>query len=188
MSSRKEEIRTQAAALFRKKGYSSTSMRDIAEAVGIKAASIYNHIQSKQDLLEDLLLSMAHLFTQGMADIQTTSLSPEEKLEKIIALHVRLSIEHTDAISLITSEWVHLKEPAYTVYRRLRDSYETDFKEVIEQGKKEGIFRRLDTDVILFSTLSTLRWLYSWYSKNSSYNSKNLEEQLCQILINGIKE
>ena len=57
MQSRKEEIRSCAARLFRKKGYKATSVRDIAQAVGVKPASLYNHINSK----EELLLSLIHI-------------------------------------------------------------------------------------------------------------------------------
>ena len=45
---RKEEIVRTAEMLFKQKGYSAVTMRDIAQAMGIKAASLYNHIQSKQ--------------------------------------------------------------------------------------------------------------------------------------------
>ncbi|MFT4973632.1 MAG: AcrR family transcriptional regulator, partial [Saprospiraceae bacterium] len=65
MKSRKEEIKSAAARLFRKKGYSATSMRDIATAVGIKAASIYNHFKGKQELLQMLLMNIAYLFEKG---------------------------------------------------------------------------------------------------------------------------
>jgi len=162
-------------------------MRDIAEEVGIKAASIYNHIQSKQDLLSDLLIRMGHLFTKSMQDINGSSLDAESKLEQLIALHVRLTVEHTDAIGLIAGEWVHLEEPARQSYLDLRDSYEDDFKAIIEAGKREGLFKKVDTDIALFSILSTLRWLYSWYSKNKDFNQTDLERQIKDCLIYGIK-
>ena len=188
MQSRKEVIRSCAARLFRKKGYNATSMRDIAEAVGIKAASIYNHIKSKQELLEDLLLMMAHLFSKGMEDIsRSSSLSSEQKLERLIALHIRLTVENTDAIALVAGEWVHLKSPAREEYLALRETYENQFKAIIDTGKTEGLFKEIDTEIILFSTLSTLRWLYSWYSKNRQYNIVELERQMTQCLIAGIK-
>lgn len=186
MKSRKSEIKSSAARLFRKKGFKATSMRDIAEAVGIKAASIYNHIRSKQELLEDLLLEIATLFTKEMMAIQNAQLDTQQKLERLIAVHVRLTVEHTDAIALIAGEWVHLEKPAKEKYLKLRDDYELQFKEIIEEGKQEGLFKILDTEIILFSILSTLRWLYSWYSRNENYNQVELERQMTECLINGV--
>jgi len=187
MSSTKKNIRSAAARLFRKIGYKATSMRTIAKEVGIQAASIYNHYKSKQELLEDLLIEIAQLFTKGMNEINQSSLSSEQKLERIIALHVRLTIEHTDAISLITGEWVHLEEMPRERFIQLRDEYEKQFLQIINKGKREGVFKKIDTKIILFSILSTLRWLYSWYSKNNTYNQIELEQQLTEVLINGIK-
>ena len=185
MISRKEEIKKAAARLFRKRGFKATSMRDIAEAVGIKAASIYNHIKSKQELLSDLLMEIATIFTKEMETIQNTSLNAQQKLERLIALHVRLTIEHTDAIALIAGEWVHLEATEKQQYITLRDDYESHFTAIIEQGKTEGLFKNIDTEIILFSTLSTLRWLYSWYSRNRSFNPIELEQQITACLMNG---
>jgi len=186
MISRKEAIKNAAARLFRKRGFKATSMRDIAEAVGIKAASIYNHIKSKQELLSELLMEIAIIFTKEMRMIQQTSLDAKQKLERLIALHVRLTIEHTDAIALIAGEWVHLEEEEKLQYVRLRDEYENQFKSIIEQGKAEGLFKQLDTEIILFSTLSTLRWLYSWYSRNRDFDPIELERQMTACLIHGM--
>ena len=186
MISRKEAIKNAAARLFRKRGFKATSMRDIAEAVGIKAASIYNHIKSKQELLSELLMEIAIIFTKEMRMIQQTSLDAKQKLERLIALHVRLTIEHTDAIALIAGEWVHLEEEEKLQYVQLRDEYENQFKSIIEQGKAEGLFKQLNTEIILFSTLSTLRWLYSWYSRNRDFDPIELERQMTACLIHGM--
>jgi AcrR family transcriptional regulator len=121
MNSRRNEIKKAAARLFRKRGFKATSMRDIAEAVGIKAASIYNHINSKQELLNELLLEIATIFTKEMAEIQASNLGTKQKLERIIAVHVRLTIEHTDAIALVSGEWIHLEYNLKTEYLALRD-------------------------------------------------------------------
>lgn len=188
MPSRKEEISLCAARLFRKKGYKATSMRSIADEVGIKAASIYNHVNSKQEILQDLLLAMAVRFSNEMQAVQDSSLSVEGKLERLIALHIRLTADHTDAIALIAGEWVHLEGEAKTQYIALRDTYEKDFKAILAAGIEEGVLKKIDIDIMLFSTLSTLRWLYSWYRKNKSYNLIELERAMIACLLGGIKK
>src|SRR3954467_11240421 len=51
MSSRREELTRTAARLFADRGYHGTSLADLAEALGIQKASLYHHIDSKEDLL-----------------------------------------------------------------------------------------------------------------------------------------
>lgn len=187
IKSRKESISAGAARLFRKRGYQATSMRDIAKAEDIKAASIYNHFKSKQEILSELLLHMARLFTQGMKVVRASKVNPLKQLEQLIRLHVRLTVEHPDAIALIAGEWIHLKEPHLQEYRQMRDAYEADFKSILEAGKKAGLLRHFDTEVTLFSMLSSLRWLYSWYSKNLDYKPEKLEKEMIDNLLVGIK-
>ena len=70
---KRDIILSTSAKLFRERGYSATSMRDIANAVGIKAASLYNHISSKQDILKDLLMHIANSFVDGITEIDYAS-------------------------------------------------------------------------------------------------------------------
>ena len=63
--SRKEEIIRVASRLFYEKGYKTVSMRDIATAMNIKAASLYNHINGKQEILSEIILKLAEEFTVG---------------------------------------------------------------------------------------------------------------------------
>jgi len=187
MQNRKDEIRRTAARLFRKKGYGATSMRDIAEGVGIKAASIYNHFKSKQILLQDLLMLPANLYTEEMQAVKNSDLTPREKIEKLIRHHVRMAVEHTDAVALIVADWAHLEGETRTQFFQLREDYEADFKEIIEIGKTNGSFNpNINTDVAVFSILSTLRWLFSWYNRNKSFDVDELEKQMMQVLLIGL--
>ncbi|MGB3468916.1 MAG: TetR/AcrR family transcriptional regulator [Cyclobacteriaceae bacterium] len=188
MKSRKEYIKECAARLFREKGYKATSMRDIAQVVGMEAASLYNHIKSKQELFQEMLLHMAHLFTKGMDEISDSSYTPLIKLEKLISMHVKFAVEYTDSISLITNEWVHLEGDAKSEFSELRDTYEKKFEQIIKDCVSEGYFAPVNTEIALFSILSTLRWLYSWYSKNKNMNPVELEKEFIHCLLDGLKK
>jgi len=162
-------------------------MRDIAREVGIEAASIYNHISSKQLILNELLMALAQQFTEGMERISESDLPMVKKLEALIALHVDITATHTDAISLLPNEWVHLQEPYLKTYLGLRDAYEHEFKGIIAASMENGELEYIDHEVALFSILSTLRWLYSWYSKYSDKSVAVLKEELIKSLLYGFK-
>ena len=68
--SKKDVITQKAAALFRHKGYSTASMRDLAEAVGVEAPSLYNHIGSKSEILQAICFKTANDFTQYLNSIE----------------------------------------------------------------------------------------------------------------------
>ena len=187
MLSRKEQILNTAARLFRKRGYSATSMRDIAREMQMEAASLYNHISSKQAILSELLLNIAQAFTDGMAEIKANEKSNIEKLENLVALHVQLTVDHTDAISLIPNEWVHLEGESIKQFLNLRDQYEKDFNKLLEAAVKDKKLGDINIELASFSILSTLRWLYSWYSKNRNTNIEKLKAEMIRNLIYGLK-
>jgi TetR/AcrR family transcriptional regulator, cholesterol catabolism regulator len=186
VKSRRTEILECAARLFREKGYKATSMRDIAKAVGIQGASLYNHIKSKEELLSELLMFIANLFTKEMNEINKSSLPPVEKIKRLIGLHVRYTAEHTDAISIITSEWIHLEKSVLPEYLRLRADYEKKFEKIIAECIKEGSFEKVNPKIALFSILSTLRWLYTWYNNQKDINPIELEQQMIHCLLTGL--
>ena len=97
-SNRKKQILKGAARLFRKRGFTATSMRDIASELQIEAPSLYNHIKGKQEILQILLLELARSFTLGMEVIISSTLTYEEQLEGLIRLHVDLTIKHPNKI------------------------------------------------------------------------------------------
>ena len=184
---RKEEIISSAAELFLERGYSAVTMRDLAKKLGMKAASLYNHISSKQAILSELLLNIAQAFTDGMTDIKSNDTSNIEKLENLVALHVQLTVDHTDAISLIPNEWVHLEGDAIKQFLQLRDQYEKDFNKLLKAAVKDKKLGDINIELASFSILSTLRWLYSWYSKNRNTNIEKLKAEMIRNLIYGLK-
>ena len=190
--SRRTEILEKAAILFHQKGYAATSIRDIAREMKMESASLYNHIQSKQEILQAILLPIAHRYTKGIKDISSSPLTSIQQLERIIADQIQITIQNMDAVSLVPNEWVHLekneKDDALQEFLNLRDFYEKEFKNIFQKCIEDGYLKNVNIDIAVFSILSTLRWLYSWYSKNKNVNPLVLETELINNLIGGIRE
>jgi len=185
-SSRKQQIKKAAALLFRKRGFSATSMRDIASALQIEAPSLYNHISGKQNLLQELLMELADGFISGMQVIESSGLTYKEQLKKIIKLHIDLTVASPNAMALLTSDWIHLEEPANSRFIELREQYEVWFKEVLSKALKEEGKGEVDLEIAFFTILSTLRWLYIWYLKHPNINAIRLENEIISNLLEGI--
>ena len=184
---RKDEIIITAAKLFKEKGYSAVTMRDLATAMGIKAASLYNHISSKQEILKEIIISLAEAFTSGMNAIIHSDISNIEKLKKIVELHVNITSLNTNGMASLNNDWMHL-EDQLEYYLKLRADYEDSFRDIIKQGIKDNEILKESPDVILFSMLSTLRSLYIWIPKKDDLNQEELSASLSKILINGINK
>jgi AcrR family transcriptional regulator len=184
---RRDEIINTATKLFKEKGYSAVTMRDLATAMGMKAASLYNHINSKQEILKAIIISLAEEFTQGMDVIKKLDEKAIEKLKMIVALHVDITTRNPYGMASLNNDWMHLEEQL-VYYLKLRESYEQDFVEIIKNGIASNEIVNKNPEVIMFSILSTLRSLYLWIPKKEEIDSKVLAENLSDLLINGINK
>ncbi len=183
---RKQEICITAARLFKQKGYSAVTMRDLAAEVGVKAASLYNHITSKEEILNEVILNIAESFTQGIQDIRLEDTKVAQKLEAVIAQHVHLTADNPYGMASLNNDWMHLGE-GKEKYLSLRSTYEQHFREIIKEGKAQNVLKDIDEEVILFSTLGTLRNLYLWIPKKADLQRSKLIDSLCETLLNGVK-
>lgn len=184
---RRDEIINTATKLFKEKGYSAVTMRDLATAMGMKAASLYNHINSKQEILKAIIISLAEEFTQGMDVIKKLDEKAIEKLKMIVALHVDITTRNPYGMASLNNDWMHLEEQL-VYYLKLRESYEQDFVEIIKNGIASNEIVNKNPEVTMFSILSTLRSLYLWIPKKEEIDSKVLAENLSDLLINGINK
>ncbi|MEY2692544.1 MAG: hypothetical protein RIT03_934 [Bacteroidota bacterium] len=185
-SERKIEILTAAAQLFKAKGYSAVTMRDLAQALDIKAASLYNHIRSKQEILELIIIGIAEEFTHTISQISTAETNSVQKLEQLIQLHVDITVRNPDALASLNNDWMHLPEKQLQYFLKMREEYEAQFRQIVKTGIAQGELKNQSAEVILFSLLSTLRTLYLWYGKKSGFSEAGLKTQLPQILLQGI--
>ncbi len=184
--SRKHEIVAVAASLFNEKGYKAVSMRDIATAMDIKAASLYNHIKSKQEILSEIILKVAKEFTEGMENVVVENTSAINKIEKVIELHIDITVNHSEALAALNNDWMYLEAEDLQAFIKMREAYEENFRIIIKQGMDAGEIKPYHPEVILFSILSTLRTLYLWYQKRGKLDVNVLKKDMVSVLIKGI--
>ncbi|RAU81647.1 TetR/AcrR family transcriptional regulator [Pontibacter arcticus] len=185
--SRKEQIEQTATALFKSKGFSATSMRDLATALGIEAASIYSHIKSKEEILQRVCFRMANEFFEALAKAESAPSSATEKLKNAIVAHVLVLTSNTAASAVFLHEWRHLSEPFLADYLLLRDQYEARFRSIIKEGIANGEFTVPDEKFAVLTIFSGLNWIHTWYNPAGKMTPVQIAENLSAMLLNGLK-
>jgi AcrR family transcriptional regulator len=185
-SEKREEILKAAARLFRDRGYSATSMRDLAKEVKLKASSLYNHIDSKEDILQAICFSTANKFMTAIQRIEKQSGSYLDKVKALVNLHAEIAAIDLTSIASLNDEWRHLPEPYLSQFLYLRHDYERRFVAILQKGMEEGNIRQVDPQVLFYTILSSVRWLYDWRHKHPQTQSKALPEQITSILLEGV--
>ncbi|WP_139920822.1 TetR/AcrR family transcriptional regulator [Hymenobacter sp. DG01] len=187
-TNKRQLILEEAAKLFKQKGFGGTSMRDLAGEVGIEAASMYNHIKSKDEILELICFRVSSTYISQLAEIEATDAPYVEKIKALISLHIRLMIEDGAAVSVANHDWKYLREPALTEFKDARKQYEKGFAALIEQGIAAGEFQPVNVSVALFTILSAVRWVELWYRPGRELSAEELEANIITMLLTGLEK
>lgn len=182
----KTDIYEAAAELFREKGYAATSVRELAQKVGLEASSLYNHIQSKEQILQDICLGNASQFINGIESIEQDFSNPIEQLEQIIKLHIDIAAESLSSVTVFNDEWKHLSQPYQEDFLKMRKSYENKVLNIIKNGIEKGFLRDVDPKITLYAFLTSLRWIHYWF-KPGRISKERLYQNLKVIQLDGLK-
>jgi AcrR family transcriptional regulator len=185
-TNKRQLILDEAAKLFKQKGFGGTSMRDLAREVGMEAASMYNHIKSKDEILDLICTRIAHTYISQLGEIAQTEASYADKVKALIRLHIRLMIEEGPAVSVANHDWKYLPEPQLSAFKQARKDYEKGFAALIEQGIAAGEFQPVNVSVALFTILSAVRWVELWYRPGRELSAEELEDHIITMLLTGL--
>ena len=185
--SRKDVIVRKAATLFREKGYKAASMRDLAEAVGVEAASLYNHIKSKSELLHELVFSVANKFVLKMDEIESENISSLQKMEKLLRFHITEMINNYEEVYVSDREWKHLSDPYLSNYQNQRRVYRKRIAAIIEDGIRSKEIKNIDAPTVVLIFLHAVSGIESWHRSTKKITAEELEQNMVTILIDGLK-
>ena len=187
--SRKEQVIRKAAELFKEKGYAAASMRDLAQLLGIEAASLYSHIKSKEEILRSLCFDMAAEFRKSLEEVEKQDLPASEKLRKGIIGHIQVMAKDLTASAVFMNEHRHLSQPYLRDFLLLRINYINRFKSIIEEGTRSGEFKKtIDKKLAVMTLFSSLNWMPMWYDPSGLIEPIELGVQLSDMLVNGLKQ
>jgi TetR/AcrR family transcriptional regulator, cholesterol catabolism regulator len=187
-ASKKGLILHKASAMFREKGFAATSMRDLAEAVGIEAASLYNHIRSKNEILEAICFDVANIFNTNIETIEAGNQKSIARIEQLLRFHIRQMIENYEEVYVSDREWKHLEEPYLSNFQTQRRSYRKKFAAIIEEGIARNEIRKIDAPTAVLIILHAISGIESWHRSKAKINAEELENNMVMIMIDGLRK
>ena len=185
----REAILLNARALFREKGYASTTMRDIARACNFEPANIYNYFPSKERLLYELLLESHNLVLSSIKHLETDNVtSPVEQLRLLIKAHVNLVLPYRKSSRILGEvELRHLSPAHRGKIIELRDAYTRILCKVIRAGIVTGDFAVTDEKMACFAIVSMIVRTTIWFSPRGRLPSDEIGDFLFEFAFNALK-
>lgn len=174
--------------MFREKGFAATSMRDLAETVGIEAASLYNHIRSKNEMLEAICFDVANRFNAHMDEMEAGSQKSITKVETLLRFHIQQMIEHYEEVMVCDREWKHLADPYLSNFHNQRRTYRKRFAAIIEDGIKKNEIKKIDAPTAVLIMLHAVSGIESWHRSRAKITAQELEDNMVMIMTDGLRK
>jgi AcrR family transcriptional regulator len=184
---RRTEIVAAAAQVFATDGYSNVGMREVADAVGIRGASLYHHFSSKEEILYAIFLTVTSEPVERNLPLLDAAGTPTERLTALIGAHIRhlrhRRVEHLVALhertSLTAEHLAEVNQFLHQYNRRVRD--------VLIAGMRSGEFRELNPALATLGILDMLNGVSGWIRGGEDADADEVVATHTALILSGLR-
>ncbi len=162
----RDRILDEAAALFLRHGYEGTSLRQLADTVGMKAGSLYYHFASKDDLLTEILRRGIDVMQTAFdeAEASTGSARPVDRIEAHVRAHLSALFENGPYTAAHVMTFRTAPESVREIVVPLRDAYEARWTEMLRLLQADGAIQpTVDVNVIRLVLFGAMNASVEWF-------------------------
>jgi AcrR family transcriptional regulator len=160
-----------AIGAFRRHGYHNTSMRDIAEALGLTKAALYYYVSTKEEILYECHVMVYDAMDAVLTRRQGENQNGLDYLSDIFSDLVELLTR--DGLSLLTDiRNMNALREADVLARR--GAIERRITTIVQGGMKDGSIREGDARLTVFFFMGALNWLNAWYDPDGRVDAQSL--------------
>ncbi|ANF50124.1 TetR family transcriptional regulator [Chryseobacterium glaciei] len=181
LKEKQRKILDVAVELFKEKGYMGSSVRDLATKLNIKAASLYAHIRSKEEILEWICFGIAQEFFDELQLVKNTDINPKDKLNLFIDKHLSIVLRNRDVTHIYSNEWKHLEE-RLPEFVELRKKYQQEVEELISEIYQAENWELKSSTFTTRFILHTLNNSYFWFKRNIESTTEITDEIRDKVL------
>jgi AcrR family transcriptional regulator len=185
---RREVILERAADLFAKQGVAATTVREIAEAVGILSGSLYHHFPSKDAIVEAIVTAFMDDLVRRYDVVLSSDADPATKVRGLVAASIATSAEHPHATEIYQSDSHYLQDSARPIdVRQGARAVRAAWIKVLEDGQADGTFRADVPVKVVYPLLRDGLWLTArWFVPTKSYGFDELAADYMKVFLEGI--
>lgn len=184
---RSGEIIDAAARVFAERGYHGATTQDIADVLGIRQASLYYYIPSKEVALELVCTHGVAGFVETAQAIASGPGKPAEKLAGLIRAHIAPILDRGDFVRVFLTQRQFLPTPSRRRVGKWSRGLEKIFEAVIRDGVRVGQFRRdLDPRLATLAILGMANAVSGWYGKEKA-SIERIGSELVVLILAGLE-
>lgn len=179
-------VRT-AAGLFSSHGYTSTSIREVAAAVGLSKPGLYHYFPTKEAILEEIAEGAIESLLAHLERAMVTPGRTVDRLRELVVGRVEVIGENHDALKVFWQERARLGPEANARLNRRMHHYHEEAISLIRDGQAEGVVRRdLDPQMAMLGLLGMTGWAYLWFKPTGRLTAREIGEHFWSLMSAGL--
>ena len=184
---RRAVILASAAELFARKGVGATTVREIADAVGMLSGSLYHHFESKDAIVAEILTGYLRAIQDRYAAVLASGKSPAESLHDLVLTSLEVASEQPGATTIYQNERAYLRErPRFAAVLAGAAEIQRTWLLVIEKGVAEGSFRADIAPRVFYRLIRDAVWLsVRWHHPADEYPASQLADDITAVFLDG---
>ncbi|GAC1392868.1 MAG: TetR/AcrR family transcriptional regulator [Ktedonobacteraceae bacterium] len=186
--SRKQEIMDVAANLFAANGYHGTSIRDLSEALGLGKATLYHHIESKDELLFWIHEQFINPLLAETTRESTLDKDPREALQILSSILMRVIVDYRSYVTVFLNDWRALSPERSQVIMEKRKAFECFIIDALQRGNDQGLFDISDVPMTCLGFLGMHNYAYQWIDPNGRLKPEQIASIFSAIFLKGIEK
>jgi AcrR family transcriptional regulator len=179
-------IRKAGLKLIYQHGFEAMSLRDLAHDVGIQQGSLYNHIDSKQALLFELMRTHLENLLTHLEERLSGLNDPVARLKAFIGFHLMYHMERKSEVYINNSELRSLEPKNLVKIKALRSAYERRLIDILKDGQTKGVFNETDAHVAAFALIAMLTGVCAWYKPQGRMSKEELVAAHTDLILKGL--
>jgi AcrR family transcriptional regulator len=179
------EVLSASSALFAKKGYERTTIRDVSEATGMSLAGLYYYFRNKEELLFQIQLRTFRSIGEKLREIIGRETDPHACLHAMIKMHFEYFIHHMDDLQICSREIESLEGDFYRQVADKRKEYFDLTQSILEKISRTSGGSSADSKLAALYLFGTLNWIYQWYRPGHYPDAGEMASQLAGIYLHG---
>ena len=182
---RRREIFNAAVNVFLKKGFQETSMREIAEVAGMGKSTLYDYFQTKDEILIFVFEEEIMKLRLQAQKIVSQNARAESRLRQVLEMHLNSLVENKDLVIFLSVEVQRLRLISQKRIQEGRYAYQDLLRDLIEEGIREGTFRKVDPLLAARLLINTLVPLV--FASRPTRTPQEMLNETMDIFLNGMQ-
>ena len=184
--SRREQIFRVATRIFCEKTYHGTTLKDIADAVGMLKGSLYYYITSKEKLLADIILNAVHALNEDLIRVESANLDPVERLRQIVREHVKFNAIYKEGGTLFLTERNVISSLAMTELMEIFNRRDKLVARTLSEAIEIGAYQPVDVRIAALAIVGMCNSVLWWYQPSGRLSYDEIANTFFKLIHQGL--